>query len=764
MNASRAPRSRWPARSIHMALLWKKLNAQLLYQIILPFLLLTVIVMVVGALAVFYVLGQSLEERFATQLASVTRSANDALSNQEQANLQFLREVAFALPNPSLQTPGVAEALAENDQAGLAKALDPFFQVGAEYRNGVLLDRLIAFDTTGQTRVDFERLDGQTVTHQQLDLSSAWFTSRVLSGQSDERGDKYAGLIEFADTGILYFATIAPVRQGDEVVGGVIAAMRVDNLLATMANRSQAAGITLYDEAGRVISTTFDEQDVSPMSLRLLNDYETSRIPEADAIFSREQLDGEEFQFAYVPLTIRGATVGILAPALSRSGVTETTSSAIWPIVGLISALCLAIIIGGYAIARFITRPIEELARTAQAISRGEGLRSARITASNEIGQLAQSFDKMTEFLVNAYASVQEVADQRASIVESIADGVVVIDDLGNVKLINLATRRLMGIVEDAPMPAKLSDIPLVKLLEGVPGFGAQRAQDLYTLGDYIVKVSISPVINAGGSRSGGYVCVLQDMTSEVTVDRAKTNFIGTISHELKTPLTVIRGNSDLLLRGLAGPLDEEQRVFVDSIRHHANNMTGLVNNVIVVARLDSGSLSTDLEPMELSRPVGEAVFPLQSQIKAKGLSLDIDIPEDLRPVLADYDQVRQVIQQLLDNARRYTSEGGITVRAVDCGTMVRVEIEDTGRGIPAAMQDQIFQRFIRGDGTSEGINSSERGIGLGLAICKQLVERQGGTIGVTSVPGQGSTFYFTLRFVDDTPSPEKKTPLAAAA
>jgi len=92
----------------------------------------------------------------------------------------------------------------------------------------------------------------------------------------------------------------------------------------------------------------------------------------------------------------------------------------------------------------------------------------------------------------------------------------------------------------------------------------------------------------------------------------------------------------------------------------------------------------------------------------------------------------------------------------------VRVEVQDTGRGVPVAMQEQIFQRFIRGDGTSEGINSSERGIGLGLAICKQLVERQGGTIGVNSVPGQGSTFYFTLRFINDTPSPEKKISLAA--
>jgi signal transduction histidine kinase len=202
----------------------------------------------------------------------------------------------------------------------------------------------------------------------------------------------------------------------------------------------------------------------------------------------------------------------------------------------------------------------------------------------------------------------------------------------------------------------------------------------------------------------------------------------------------------------------------LDSIRHHANNMTSLVQNVIVIARLDSGSLTTELEPMELARPVGEAAFPLQGLIKAKGLTLSVDIADDLRPVLADYDQVRQIVHHLLDNARLYTSSGGITVRAVDRGDHVRVEVQDTGRGIPPDMQEQIFQRFIRGDGTSEGINSAERGIGLGLAICKQLVERQGGTIGVSSVPAQGSTFYFTLRYADDTPSPEKKTPLAAAA
>ena len=192
--------------------------------------------------------------------------------------------------------------------------------------------------------------------------------------------------------------------------------------------------------------------------------------------------------------------------------------------------------------------------------------------------------------------------------------------------------------------------------------------------------------------------------------------------------------------------------------------MAGLLQNVIIVANLDSGSTSTDLEALDLLRPVEEANWRVQSQIKAKGLTLTLQIPKELRPVWADFDHVRQVVYQLLDNARRYTQQGSITVRALDCGTHVRVEVQDTGRGIPPDMQKQIFERFIRGDGTSEGINSAERGIGLGLAICKQLVERLGGIIEVTSIPGEGSTFAFTLRYANDPSSPENETSLATAA
>jgi signal transduction histidine kinase/HAMP domain-containing protein len=748
-----------------MRRLWKELNSQLRYQIIFPFMLLTLIVAVAGGLVVFFLLGQSLRERFDNQLATVTRAANDALITQEEANLQFLREVSFAQANASSGAPAVADALHNQDAEGLARALDPFFRVGAS-RSGVRLDRMIAFDRSGQTLTDFERpvdiINDRYVTHSSFDISDAWFTDLILNRASDELGDKYAGMIAFSDTNTIYFVTVAPVYRGDDIVGGVLAAMRLDSMLTMLRDRSQAAAMTLYDNSGLLLGTTLGAE-VPSMSLSLLSEFAEEADKTDNPLFSAQAVGTREFQFAYVPLMIRNAPVGILAPALSSDYVITAWDSTVWPVISIIVALALAIFILGIYIARRITMPLEDLARTSMDVAAGKLDRRANVNSDNEIGQLAVSFNQMTEYLIRLYGQVQSEASQRAAIVESITDGIIVVDDQGYVQMINRATRRLMGIDDQAPTPARLSDIPMQKLVEGVPGFGSQRAQDLYTLGDYIVRASIAPVIGADNSRSG-YVCLLQDMTAEVAVDRAKTNFIGTISHELKTPLTVISGNSDLLLRGLAGRLEDEQAGFVDTIRQHANNMAGLLQNVITVAHLDSGITTTELAPVDLVRPIDEANWRVQSQIKAKNIALQVQLPQELRPVLADFDHVRQIVFQLLDNARRYTSAGSITVRAVDCGNHVRVEVEDTGRGIAPDMQEQIFQRFTRGDGASEGINSAERGIGLGLAICKHLVERLGGEIGVKSVLGQGSTFYFTLRYVDDPPSPEKKNPLAVAA
>ena len=391
------------------------------------------------------------------------------------------------------------------------------------------------------------------------------------------------------------------------------------------------------------------------------------------------------------------------------------------------------------------------------------------------IAVLLSFFLALLWLLIRLYTQHQLITDQRLAIIEGITDGVIIVDAHGSIQLINLAARRLMNLRDHDPAPKLLSDLPLQRLvtdpvqpaslqapvagvppsLYSSPSIGNstialptahnQTAQVLYRLGRSMVRLTIIPVNSSPGTGST-YILILQDMSAEVAVERARTNFIGTISHELKTPLMVISGNAELLLRGLVGPLDQEQLSCVETIHNQALGMANLLHNIITVAHLDAGITTSELMAVDLTHVVVEAGRRVESQMIARGLSLQIEIPSTLRPVRANPDDLRQVIVQLLDNARRYTSAGSVRVRARDRGDHVRVEVVDTGRGIAPEMQEQIFQRFIRGDAIGEGISSAERGIGLGLAICRQRLERQGGRIGVESVPGEGSTFYFTLR------------------
>jgi two-component system phosphate regulon sensor histidine kinase PhoR len=147
----------------------------------------------------------------------------------------------------------------------------------------------------------------------------------------------------------------------------------------------------------------------------------------------------------------------------------------------------------------------------------------------------------------------------------------------------------------------------------------------------------------------------------------------------------------------------------------------------------------------------------MQRMIKEKGLYLDIDIPEDLPPVLADYELLDMIVKQLIDNAYRYTEEGGITITAVPIDGFVQVNVTDTGPGIRPENYERVFERFVRGTEPGQGVDSQERGIGLGLSIVKHLVEHHEGHVWVTSEPGQGSTLSFTLRQADVVGTPEEQ-------
>ncbi|MBK9710956.1 MAG: HAMP domain-containing protein [Kouleothrix sp.] len=724
------------------------LRSHLQYKIIVPYLLLTLLVALGGSGVAFLLIAGTAQERLNNQLAQVARDTGDQLVKQEGDNLVFLRELAFAQTNPSADAPAVADALANDDTAALERALDPYFRISSQ--RSVRLDRLIAFSSTGRSLVDWERLNEPSDTldrfaHPTRSLQGLWFVPRILAGQTDDQGDKYAGLLDLGDKSPGYLFTVAPVVHGNKIVGGLIIATRLDSLLQELSAQSQAAILALYraEDGAAFVSTTKPANGLAALNIRpdLVASIRDLTIAQKRSVFDVVSVNQRDYQFAYAPLRIRGAVVGLISVALARDYVTGPWAAARLPLAALTVALMLAIIGLGLFVARQITRPLEDLVSTAEAVTSGDLERRSSVVASDEVGILARSFNDMTAHLLDLYRVVRSEASQRAAIVESITDGVVVCDPAGEIVLINRAMRAVLALADGQAGPRCFEDIPLKPLGQAALTFGETRPADLYQLHDRVVRVAFAPVLSGEGERLGD-VYVLQDFTGAVAVDRAKTNFISTISHELRTPLTVLGGSSELLLRNMVGPLTEEQRLLIESMRKHAQTMTSLLNNVITIANLESGTLTVDLEPVGLPQVLEGMLWPVRGAMAAKGLDLIVAIPEDLPELLADEQQLRMVLQQLLDNARRYTDAGSVAIKASNGGPVVRVDISDTGRGISHDFCEHLFTRFARG---AEGINSAERGIGLGLAIARELIERQGGKIWLEHTSNQGSTFSFIL-------------------
>jgi signal transduction histidine kinase len=744
-----------------------ELRSHLQYKIILPFLVLTLLVALAGSAVSFLLIAGNAQERLNNQLAQVARDTSDKLVQQESDNLLFLREVIFAQANPQANAPAVADALDSRDAAGLQRALDPYFRISTQ-RSGVRVDRMIVFDTTSHSLLDWERPQDQAdasmrISHPSRDIGALWFVPRILQGQRDEQGDKYAGLLDLGGDDARYLFTVAPVVRDNQIVGGLIIATRLDTLLQVLNAQSQAAIIAMYRaEDGRTFaSTTTPASGLAALDIRgdMVASIRDLQLAEKQSIYDVVNVNQRNYQFAYAPLRIRGSAVGLISVALASDYVTGPWAAAGVPLTILTIALMLAIIGLGIFIARQITRPLQELVSTAQAVTSGDLERRSRVTVRDEVGILSQSFNEMTGHLLDLYRAVRAEASQRAAIVESITDGVIVCDPAGEVLVLNRTTRTLLGLEDGQPEPQRFEDISLEPLGEAVPIFGEPRMANLFNLRDRIVRVSAAPVLADDGALLGE-VYVLQDLTDEVAMDRAKTNFIATISHELRTPLMVLSGTSELLLRNMLGPLPEEQRTMIESMRKHTLTMTGLLNNVITIANLESGTLSLDLEPVDLGGVLDSMIWPIDTALKAKGLALSINVPEDLPEVMADEPQLRLVLFQLLDNARRYTDHGSVSVRAIWQDNLVRVDISDTGCGIRPDFCEHLFTRFTRG---ADGINSAERGIGLGLAIARELIERQQGTIWLDQTSENGSTFSFTLPCVYAAPR-EQDSSLATAA
>jgi signal transduction histidine kinase len=227
------------------------------------------------------------------------------------------------------------------------------------------------------------------------------------------------------------------------------------------------------------------------------------------------------------------------------------------------------------------------------------------------------------------------------------------------------------------------------------------------------------------------------------SANQAKTKFVSVVTHELRIPMTSIKGYTDLLRQGAVGPVNEMQANFLNVIRNNVDRMSALVSDLSDISRIETGRLKIDLKPVSVAEHADEVLRSLEPRLEEKHQVLELELPADLPPVHADPNRVVQVLTNLLSNAWKYTPEGGcIRLKAVPEAGSVRVTVADTGIGISPEDQAKLFSQFFRSE---DPLVREQQGWGLGLNVARRLVEVMGGEIGCESALGQGSTFWFTL-------------------
>jgi PAS domain S-box-containing protein len=341
------------------------------------------------------------------------------------------------------------------------------------------------------------------------------------------------------------------------------------------------------------------------------------------------------------------------------------------------------------------------------------------------------------------YQRVALEKERSFAILANIADGIVAVDREGKVVLWNHAAEQITGIPAADALGRAPADVLQRTLESGSDTPVGDRLIPIVRGREEVWLSVTEAVMRDPAGVVAGRIFAFRDISSDRLVEQMKSDFVSTVSHELRTPLTSIYGFAETLLRQDVLFGEEERRTFLGYIASESQRLTGIVDALLNVARLDTGDLQVNLAATDVRDVVGEVVETVQGA-GANGHRFVVDLPDEPLPATADRDKLRQVCSILLDNALRYSPDGGtVTVGVEQKQGTVEVSVADEGIGIPQSDQEQIFRKFYRGADAETRVGQG--GTGLGLFIARGLVTAMGGRIWVESREGEGSTFAFEL-------------------
>lgn len=560
------------------------------------------------------------------------------------------------------------------------------------------------------------------------------------------------------DLGLLLAANVAPLIADNNLT-------EVAQLSQRFYSSTSSIRYILYaDDTGKIFfGIPFWEPEVEnsltiQRRIQLPDDYATDA--EKPMVRQHQSPDGEVTD-VFVPLTINGKYLGVMAVGINPNQTAVISTNFTRDVtIAVFITIWVMVILAGVVNALTITKPIKELLAGVKQIAAGNFQQRIDLPLGGELGELIFSFNDMAERLERyEEQNIEELTAEKAkleTLVSTIADGAVLIDNNMQVILANPNARRIFGwddikvegsnVLHQLPTGVQMEITrPLYEMAAGE----RESAEFRIPLGQptkRTIRILLTTVLNLQRESIKGIAITVQDITREVELNEAKSQFISNVSHELRTPLFNIKTYIETL-HDYGEDLEVEQRKeFLSTVNHETDRLTRLVNDVLDLSKLESGRIY-NLDGVDLSQAIEQTLRTYQLNAKDKGIEIFQEVETNIPLVVGNYDLLLQVFGNLIGNALKFSTPGGqIAFRAYQLDAKkVRIEISDTGIGIAPEDQEAIFDRFFR---VENRVHTLE-GTGLGLSIVRNIIDKHHSRVNLVSEVGTGTTFWFDLSIVE---------------
>ncbi|MEE5987841.1 cell wall metabolism sensor histidine kinase WalK [Ligilactobacillus equi] len=469
--------------------------------------------------------------------------------------------------------------------------------------------------------------------------------------------------------------------------------------------------------------------------------------------------EGNRYYISITPLfSASGNTNTVIGAVYVRANMEPVYNSTNSVVLIFATASLIATGIGmalAVMIARAITTPIEEMRRQTQKVARGDYSGHVRVYSEDELGDFARNINDLAVRVEDSQETIDSERRRLNMVLTHMSDGVLGTDRRGNITLINEMAQEALNLSEEEALNKSILDILDIRKQTTIRDLIEDQSDMLLDFStperEQIWNASFSLIQKETGFIYG-IVCVLHDVTEQQRIDRERREFVSNVSHELRTPLTSVRSYIEALSEGVDD--DQTKAHFFNVAQKETDRMIRMINDLLNLSRMDSGRVKLNLELVNLNELFNYILnrFDMildgnDEQKPQKNYTIKREFTAKDLWVELDTDRFTQVIDNIMNNAIKYSPDGGvITCRMLESNNQVILSISDQGLGIPRKDLNHVFDRFFRVD---KARSRAQGGTGLGLAISKEVIEMHQGKIWVDSIEGKGSTFYISLPYQD---------------